>query len=147
MNQGENAMAQHEHKQVPIMEDGEEIFQVDKKLQSLIQFLCDQEIYTYNSCQDNVGDTVWIQYDLESWMYITNVAYNSDNYELFQFIEEICQVLLLSSDDGNMDENDEYWIPGKNLIWSASVRFPKELLSEFEQLIRDLLNGITPPEK
>jgi len=129
-----------EHKQMPIMEDGEEIFQVDEKLQSLIQFLWDQDIFTYNSCQDNVHDTVWIEYELNSWIYISTIAYKNKSLELFHFIEEACHVLLLSTDDGELDENDEYWISGENLIWSASVRFHKELLPDFEELIRNVLD-------
>ena len=138
-------MAQHEHKQVPIMYEGEELFQVDEKLQSLIQFLSDRDIETFNSCQDNTGDTVWIEYDLESWMYITTLAHKNNADELMEFIIEICEILLLSFDDGYVDENDEY-IHGEGLIWSASVRFSKELLPEFEQLIRGLFNEVTPPE-
>jgi len=128
-----------EHKQVPIMENGEEIFKVDEKLQSLIQMLNNHEIYTYNSCQDNIEDTVWIEYDLGSWVYITTLAYDNKSHDLYNFMEEVCHVLLLSSDDGQPDENDEYWIPGENLIWSASVRFHKELLPDFELLIGKLL--------
>ena len=43
--------AKREHKQVPILEEGKEIFQVDKGLQSLIQFLWDRELVTIKSCQ------------------------------------------------------------------------------------------------
>ena len=133
-----------EHRQVPITEDGKEIFKVDEKLQSLIQFLNDQELYTYNSCQDNVEDTVWIQYDLGSWIHITTIAYDNKAYELLEFIQEICLIELTFQDDGRPDKNDEYWLPGENLIWGTSVRFPKELLPEFEQLIRDLFGENSP---
>lgn len=131
------------HKQVPIIENGEEIFKVDEHLQSLMQFFCDKNIITYNSCQDNSGKRIWVEYDLESWIYIKTIAYKSESYELTQFIDEICQTDLLSCDDGHPDDNDEYWIPGKNLIWSASVRFPREFLPEFEALVRDLFDSIT----
>jgi hypothetical protein len=60
--------------------------------------------------------------------------------ELYDFIEEECEVLLLSRDDGQPDENDEYWIEGENLIWTASVRFPKQYLKAFEQYVRSTLD-------
>jgi len=130
------------HRQVPIMENGEEVFKVDEHLQGLLQFFCDQNIITYNSCQDNSGKRVWVEYDLESWIYIKTLAYKTKQYELTHFIDEICQIDLLSCDDGCSDENDEYWIPGEDLIWSASVRFPKEFLPEFEALIRELFDSV-----
>jgi len=131
-----------EHKQVPIVEDGEEIFTVDENIQSLMQYFCDVNIITYNSCQDNSGRRIWVEYDLESWIYIKTLAYKSESYELVQFIDEICQIDLLSCDDGHPDENDEHWIPGENLIWSASVRFPRNFLPEFEALIRELIDSV-----
>ena len=130
------------HRQMPIIENGEEIFKVDEDLQSLMQFFCDQNIITYNSCQDNSGKRIWVEYDLESWIYIKTLAYKSESYELVQFIDEICQIELLSCDDGHPDENDEHWIPGENLIWSASVRFPRNFLPEFEALIRELIDSV-----
>ena len=50
-----------EHKQAPILYEGEVIFKVDHRLQSLIQFYVDHGILTCNSCQDNVGETTWIE--------------------------------------------------------------------------------------
>lgn len=124
------------HKQAPIIDDGEVIFSVDEKLQNLIQFFWDNDIFTFNSCQDNVRKTCWIEYELSDWIEITEMAFRIESRDLYQFIEEECQVLLLSTDDGQPDENDEYWLEGENLIWTASVRFRKELLPKFEALVR-----------
>ena len=77
-----------------------------------------------------------------SWMEITTTAFNSEVRSLYDFIEEECEVLLLSTDDGQPDETDEYWIDGENLIWSASVRFPKEYLTNFEGLLRGALGAV-----
>ena len=124
------------HIQAPIYEDGEVVFQVDKKLQSLIQHYWDHGIETFNSCENNVRDTCWIQYLLEDWMFINETAFQLKSRGLSDFIVEKCEVLLLNADDGHPDENDDYWIEGENLIWTASVRFPRKLLPEFETLIR-----------
>lgn len=113
--------SQLEHKQAPIYEDGKIIFSVDEKLQTLIQCLYDNDIYTFNSCEDNVKGTCWIEYDLGGWLEITEMSFGTESQDLYRFIEEECQVLLLSTDDGSPDENDEYWIEGENLVWSASV--------------------------
>lgn len=129
--------AKQEHTQVPIFEDGEEIFKVDEHLQSLIQFLWDLGLGTFNSCQDNVRDCAWIEYELGAWMLIVDTAFRSESDDLYRFIEEECEVLLLSCDDGELDENDEFWIEGENLIWSASVRFQKEHISDFEAMLRE----------
>jgi hypothetical protein len=127
------------HKQAPIFVDGEIEFYVDEKLQSLIQFLWDKNILTFNSCEDNVMDTAWIEYLLFDWMELVDIAFKSENRDLYEFIQEACDVVLLSCDDGHPDENDEYWIEGKEQIWSASVRFPKEHLETFELFMRETL--------
>lgn len=132
------------HNQVPVRYEDETIFTVDEKLQSLIQYLFDNGFETFNSCQDNAGGAIWIQYALEDWILITEIAFLGESRDLHEFIEEQCEVLLLSCDDGEPDENDEYWIEGENLIWSASVRFPKEYLEVFEDEIR---NTICLPNK
>lgn len=124
------------HKQAPILYKGQVIFHVDKKLQSLIQFYLDHGIETFNSCEDNVKGKCWIEYALEDWMAIVESAFSEGSRDLYEFIEEECQVLLLNSDDGHLDENDEYWIEGENLVWSASVRFAKKLIPKFEALVR-----------
>lgn len=69
------------HKQAPIMYEGEVIFTVDEKLQSLIQFQWDNGINTYNSCEDNVRGTTWIQYELEDWMVINEIAFRSEVHQ------------------------------------------------------------------
>jgi len=127
------------HKQAPIIVDGEVDFYVDEKLQGLIQFLWDKDILTFNSCEENVIDTTWIEFSLFDWMELVEIAFKSESRDLYDFIQEACDGNLLSCDDGHPDENDEYWIEGEEQIWSASVRFPKEYLGTFEQYVRDLL--------
>ena len=70
--------------------------------------------------------------DLDDWMMLSNISFKSAEQSLYRFIEKDCQVLLLSHDDGNLDASEDCWIQGKELIWSASVRFPKKLITEFE---------------
>lgn len=125
-----------QHSQAPIINDGEVIFSVDKKLQSLIQFYFDHGIQTFNSCENNVENTCWIAYELSDWMFLTEISFASETQELYQFIEEQCKVLLLSQDNGHLDENEEHWIEGDELIWSASVRFSNALISDFEKIVR-----------
>ena len=67
-----------DHKQVPIYnQEGEAVFEVDEGIASLVQYLFDRGIKTYNSCQDNAGGAVWIQYSLESWKGICAMAFHS----------------------------------------------------------------------
>jgi hypothetical protein len=128
-------MSDLKHKQVPIFEDGEVAFHVDEKLQSIIQFFCDAGIETWNSCQDNVRGKCWIQFELTDWMMLSDISFKSKEQTLYRFIEDQCEVLLCSRDNGHPDANDEYWIEGEDLIWAASVRFPKGKISAFERLI------------
>lgn len=136
-----------EHKQAPILDEGEVVFSVDEKLQPLIQFFYDNGIQTFNSCEDNVEETCWIEYALEDWIAINEIAFQNESRELFTFIEDECQVLLLSGDDGYLDKNDKYWIDGENLIWSASVRFSKGLLPVFEGLLRATFAELPSPDE
>ena len=128
-------MSDLEHEQAPILENGEVVFHVDIKLQSLMQFFWDNDIVTFNSCQDNVGGMCWIQFDVTDWMRLSDISFKSAEQAFYRFIEEHCEVLLLSSGDGQIDENDEFWIEGEELIWSASVRFPKGMISTFEEVV------------
>jgi len=124
------------HQQAPIYVDDELVFTVDEKLQSLIQFLVDNFFITFNSCQDNIQDKCWIEFNLSDWLELSEISFQSDAKSLVQFIEDECEVLLLSCDDGCPSKNNEYWITGEKLIWSASVRFHKKLIPEFEKIIR-----------
>ena len=66
-------------------------------------------------------------------------VFHGRSYELREFIEGACEVKLHFQDDGFPDENDEFWIEGGSLIWTASVRFPKECLKDFEQMLQGIL--------
>jgi hypothetical protein len=129
----------YQHMQLPIIVDREVVFTVDEKLQSLIQLLTDNEINTFNSCQDDSNDSCWIEYDLSDWLELSEISFRSESQSLYQFIEDECEVLLLSCDDGCHDEHTKYWHYGDNLIWSALVRFNKKLIPDFEEIIRDTL--------
>jgi hypothetical protein len=131
-----------EHRQAPVTYEGEVFFTVDEKLQSLIQFFVDKGIETFNSCEDNINGNAWIEFELEDWKFINEIAFLSESRELMEFIQAECEVLLLSTDDGHPDENDEYWIEGENLIWSASVRFSEGHLEDFEQMVRFTLDHV-----
>jgi hypothetical protein len=127
------------HKQKPIIVDGVVVFSVDEKLQSLIQFLTDNKINTFNSCQEGDRESCWIEYDLEDWLKISEISFRSESQRLYQFIDAECEVLLLMCNDGCHDENVEYWHSGDNLIWSVSVRFQNKLIPDFEEVIRTTL--------
>ena len=133
-----------EHKQAPITYDGEVIFSVDKKLQKLIQHFVDNSIETINSCEDDIVGTCWIEFELRDWIGITESAFREEPHHFYEFIVETCDVTLHSQDDGSLDEKENEWIEGENLMWSASVRFPKELLPTFEKFIRATLSDISP---
>ena len=134
------------HKQVPITDrDGDTVFEVDEGIHALIQYLYDKGVKTFNSCEDNFDgeDSVqiaWIQFSLDAWMGITSMAFNGNSRELFEFINFACNVDLRPFDDAYIDEDDEIW-GGDNLLWTASVRFNREYLAEFEQLLQETLGG------
>jgi hypothetical protein len=131
-----NELTLAQHTQAPIMVDNEVAFSVDEKLQSLIQFYYDHGFLTFSSCENSLDGSCWIKYELSDWIEIAESSFSRDEQALYHFIDENCKVDLLSEDDGGPDENDEYWIPGNNLIWSATVSFKKELLPTFEKLVR-----------
>jgi hypothetical protein len=128
-----------EHKQTPIIVDGVVVFSVDKKLQSLIQFLTDNEINTFNSCQNDELGTCWIEYDLSDWLKVSEISFRSESQSLYNFIQDECEVLLISCDDGYYEDYDEIRHLGDNLIWSASVRFNKKFIPDFEKVVRATL--------
>lgn len=109
--------------------------QIDKGLEDLMATLWCQGIKTYNSCVENVlnadGEvTTWVEIDLADWQRLVNRAYLVDR-ELYHWIEEHCDVKLLCTDNGFPDpEDDDQWIEGEYLIWTASVRFPRRLLDQ-----------------
>ena len=72
-------------------------------------------------------------------MRVTTAAFHSKARDLYNFIEDECQIFLLVTDDGQPDENEEDLLEGDELIWAASVTFPKERLVEFEGLLRETL--------
>lgn len=125
-----------EHKKAPITYEGEVIFDVDEKLQSLVQFFVDKGIEPFQSCENSVDGATWIEFALEDWQTIHELAFQGGARELVKFIDEKCEILLLAVDDGHPDAKDEYWIEGDSLVWIASVAFASELLGDFEQLIR-----------
>ena len=108
---------------------------IDKGLEDLMATLWSQGITTYNSCIENTLDengevTTWLEVDLADWQKLVSRAFHIDK-ELYHWVEENCKVNLLSDDDGMLDPEDEdQWIEGDYLIWSASVRFPRKLLDQ-----------------
>ena len=133
------------HKQVPIVDRyGDTVFKVDEGLQSLIQFLFNKGVRTRNSCEDNFDgedgiQVVWIEFALDAWMGLASMAFHRNAHDLFEFIK-FSQVDLLPGDTSFIDQDGEYW-EGTDLLWSASVRFNREHLAYFEQLLRDTLGG------
>lgn len=138
----EKSATEFQHEQAPITYEGEVIFTVDAKLRSLIQYLVDKSIETFNGCENTADGMVWIEFELEDWMFINESSFDSESRELHAFIKEHCGVELLSHDDGEPDEKDELWVEGSYLFWSASVTFPKELLNRFEQLVRFTIDHV-----
>ena len=109
--------------------------QIDKGLEDLMATLWCQGITTYNSCIENTlnenGEvTTWLEVELNDWQKLVSRAFHTDK-DLYYWIEEFCKVELLCTDDGMPDpEDDDQWIEGDYLVWSASVRFPRKLLDQ-----------------
>ena len=75
------------HKQALVLDrDGNAVFPVDEGIQSLVQYLFDKGIQTFNSCEANFDEYIWVEYKLEDWMGITSRAFQGNTYVLMQFI-------------------------------------------------------------
>ena len=121
------------------MQDGEVVYTVDEKLQGLVQYLLDNGFETYHSCEDDIDGMTFIEYAIDDWIAITEIAFRNSNRELFEFMLEQCDVLMQPFDDGSPDDRNEHWVEGENLVWIASVTFPSEQLPRFEGLVRSVL--------
>ena len=124
------------HKQVEVFGTS-----IDAGLEGLMTGLWHHGARTLNSCVENIpnkdGDIqTWFEVDLNDWTRIVGRALLV-NRDLYDFIEEHCDVQLLSFDlsfdDGCLTEDGE-WIEGDYLMWSASVRFPRQLLDQATEL-------------
>ena len=131
-------------KRVPFVDHGKDISSVEEEFQSIIQFLWDREIDAFDWCMDNEWGIASIHFELFCWMRVTTAAFHSKARDLYNFIEDECQIFLLVTDDGQPDENEEDLLEGDELIWGASVTFPKERLVEFERLLRETLRYSWP---
>lgn len=109
--------------------------EIDRGLEDLMATLWVQGIKTYNSCIENTLDangevTTWVEIDLSDWQKLVSRAFHTDK-DLYYWIEEFCRVELLCTDDGMPDpEDDDQWLEGDYLIWTASVRFPRKMLEQ-----------------
>jgi len=86
---------------------------------------------------------VWIEFFYYDWFKIIQVAYKlnlSHEHELYYFAQENCNVNLHANDDGYLDEANDEWVEGNEIMWTASIRFPAPLLSKFEEVIRNVVS-------
>jgi len=136
-----------EHKQAPITQNDEVVFTVDEKLQGLVQFLLDNGIETYHSCENDIDGMTFIEYALDDWIAINEIAFRSRSRELYNFIQDYCDPFIQCFDDGYPDETEQHWVEGNHLVWIASVTFPSGQLHNFEKLIRENLHVQPQPER
>jgi hypothetical protein len=133
-NQDETGL---EHRQVAILDAAQEVFTVDENIQPLIQLLYDNEICTFNSCEDNQGGRIWIEFGLFDWLAIVKEAYKLYRHSVHAFYDFVlvdCEVKLQPEDDGRLSEsNPDIWIEGDEVVWSASVRFPRSKSKPLKQ--------------
>ena len=133
-----------EHKKAPITRDGEVVYSVDEKLQRLVQFLLDNGIETYHSCEDDIDGMTFIEYPLDDWIAINEIAFRNPDRELYLFIQDQCDAFTQCFDNGYPDDGEDRWIEGEDLVWIAAVTFPSHYLPRFEKLIRKHLR--LPPQ-
>lgn len=134
---------------------------VDEKLKPILEKLNKNGFKTQNSCQDNHGK-IWIQFNpISSWTKLMEKALfdhldqnefqrihgQEDNYEtLWGFISDWVKYTVNYDEPDLSDEDEFYERTGgfsRNYILneSISIRFPKEMLSKFEQFFDSMHFG------
>lgn len=120
------------HKQVDVNFFNIRTIQVDEEIKDMLELLWSKDYWTYNSCQDNNG-MIWIDFDLDSFKTLMQRC-----LELKENMIEFDMIKFLWADDGHPDSNDEYWITGKNMLFSVSLRFPISEKQDFMNLFEKL---------
>jgi hypothetical protein len=146
-------MPKQKHKQVEADYMGYSIL-VDDKVLPLLRILWDNDIKTYNSCQDNNG-TIWIEFkhisDLQSIIrkaflknHIINLGSDKiDEWRLYEFFIEMCDIRMNVDDNGFLDRDNNEWIEGDDINFSTSLRFNKEYLTAFIKSLKKVFKEKT----
>ena len=137
-----------DHKQVEITTQFAKL-EVDEGIAPLIEALHAAGAWTWNSCEHQAhrGDFAWVELDLWGFMdlnqrawtrvkehYETRDSYDPEFANLHGWMEEECEQTFGYEDNGTIDENDT-WVDGDELGYSVSLRFPREEIALFIELL------------
>ena len=142
----------NEHKQVEVEIDEDFCILVDEGLEDVIKDFFHWEIETCNCCID-YKESTWIEFcDFEDWKKFlelalrNNIAVKGSEPEretLWDFLQEKGNVKLVFGEELIDDPNKEDGVVGTGvLVICVGLMFPKELLSDFKELLFEVL----PPE-
>ncbi len=134
-NTGNENMLQEHQYSIMWNPHWEQEVRIDKKIAPLVWTIWHKlGLHTYNSCEDNFG-SVWIEFshlhELETFLTIL-ARYRDDYPELYAEMMEEWEFRILPQDLAEVldEEADEVYLDGdSDIIFSPSVRFPKEDLS------------------
>ncbi|MCK9150702.1 hypothetical protein [Methanobacterium alcaliphilum] len=137
------------HKQVDLKINDDFFISVDQGMEDIIRNFFRWEIETCNSCIDYKG-SVWIEFceyaDWEKFLQLTlrnNIAvkgYDSKKETLWDFLQEKSKVNLVFDEELMIDPNQEdNYIGTGVLIICVGLKFPKELLNEFSELLFEVM--------
>ena len=134
-----------EHKQISLFNPFyNDMINVDEGMTEILEILWHQaEINTQLSCEDNNGK-IWIHFDFEDFQDFTSLifTYNPEFYH--HFIIE-CNLDLVLSDDGYVDEETDEYIKGWVLEYSVGFRFDKNKKDEFIKGLKATLMALNKP--
>ena len=120
---------------------------VDKGMVDTLKMIWAEGYHTYLSCQNNLG-RVWVSFDNFDFMKLVKHAYSTHEKDwataealgeepesLHSFLESMCERDFSWQDNGHADEND-YWIPGKEVFFDVNLRFDVKLHDTFKKLFK-----------
>ena len=132
------------HKQVSVDYFGD-IIEVDEGIVDLLQMIWKSGFDTLLSCEDNIDNCIWINFELSDFKRIMKSAYSMKREGgIYDFVQEKSHSIYFHfHDDGCTDETDN-WIQGDNLYFDVSLRFNKDLKNEFMVLWKETFSSLLP---
>ena len=137
------------HKQVELKVDDDFYIQVDEGMEDIVKNFFHWEIETCNSCIDYKG-SVWIEFcEYKDWEQFLQLALRNkimasgktpEKETLWDFLQEKSRVNLVFDEELIEDPNNEEETIGTGiLIICVGLKFPKELMVEFRELLFEVL--------
>ena len=134
-----------DHKQTSIYSQVfEEDIDIDSNISELIEILHKLKMTTFNSCEENQINTIWIQFSSESverFLTICCQDKNSNSNSIYNDIIESIWDIKVDIEDIVINNNNPL------LMWAISIRFPKDRYYEILYLCKKELKKKTLHDK